>query len=208
MIHQDILSGELKPGQKLVVAELKKRYNVGASPIREALVQLSWNKYITFTPQKGSWVAPISLNELTELFESLHTIGQVLLTKVILNKNTDWELNVLAHCNALQKIDLQTADLPALSKWETKHTDFYCALFSGAQSPIMFQFYQDISNQITRYRHLYHDPKALRDAYSEYLKESKSLITAILANDAEQACDYLRHYCTRSIALITPYFSA
>ncbi|TOO87055.1 GntR family transcriptional regulator, partial [Vibrio parahaemolyticus] len=29
MICQDILTGELKPGQKLVVAELKEKYNVG-----------------------------------------------------------------------------------------------------------------------------------------------------------------------------------
>ncbi|MEZ9706922.1 GntR family transcriptional regulator, partial [Vibrio breoganii] len=35
MIRQDILNGELTPGQKLVVADLKARYNVGASPIRE-----------------------------------------------------------------------------------------------------------------------------------------------------------------------------
>ena len=39
MIRQDILNGELAPGQKLVVADLKNRYNVGASPILEALVQ-------------------------------------------------------------------------------------------------------------------------------------------------------------------------
>ena len=37
MIRQDILNGELRPGQKLVVADLKQKYNVGASPIREAL---------------------------------------------------------------------------------------------------------------------------------------------------------------------------
>lgn len=53
MIRQDILDGELKPGQKLVVAELKEKYNVGASPIREALVQLSWSKYVKLKPQKG-----------------------------------------------------------------------------------------------------------------------------------------------------------
>lgn len=53
MICQDILTGELKPGQKLVVAELKQKYNVGASPIREALVQLSWSKYVKLEPQKA-----------------------------------------------------------------------------------------------------------------------------------------------------------
>ncbi|MBO0237116.1 GntR family transcriptional regulator, partial [Vibrio parahaemolyticus] len=79
MIRQDILDGELKPGQKLVVAELKEEYNVGASPIREALVQLSWSKYVKLAPQKGCWVAPVCKDELHDLYESLQMVSACLL---------------------------------------------------------------------------------------------------------------------------------
>ncbi|MGL4985050.1 MAG: GntR family transcriptional regulator, partial [Plesiomonas sp.] len=64
IIKKDILLGILKPNQKLVVAELKERYGVGASPIREALIKLSWSKFVCIEPQKGCWVAPVSVAEL------------------------------------------------------------------------------------------------------------------------------------------------
>ena len=81
VIRQDILLGKLTPGQKLVVADLKEHYQVGASPIREALVQLSWKKYVKFAPQKGCWVAPVSVEELTDLFNAHQLISHELLKK-------------------------------------------------------------------------------------------------------------------------------
>ncbi|MFA1561630.1 GntR family transcriptional regulator [Aliivibrio fischeri] len=208
MIHQDILSGKLKPGQKLVVAELKERYNVGASPIREALVQLSWNKYVKLEPQKGCWVASISLSELKELFESLRTIGQVLLAKAITNGNENWELNVLTSFHKLNKINLQDAEIEELREWENRYIDFHNSLLEGAQSPIMYQFYQDISHQITRYRHLSNNPQVISETYAQYLEEHEIMMKLTLSRDSEQAIKYLNNHYSKASDLISTYFSA
>lgn len=37
-IRNDILNGEFEAGQKLILSDLKQRYNVGGSPLREAMV--------------------------------------------------------------------------------------------------------------------------------------------------------------------------
>ncbi|MBD1568567.1 GntR family transcriptional regulator [Aliivibrio sp. S10_S31] len=208
MIYKDILSGKLKPGQKLVVAELKERYNVGASPIREALVQLSWNKYVKLEPQKGCWVASISLDELKELFESLRTISQVLLAKAIANGNENWELNVLTSFHKLSKIELKDAELEKLREWEDRYTHFHNALLEGAKSPIMYQFYQDISNQITRYRHLNNNPQVISETYAQYLEEHETMMKFTLSRDSEQATKHLNNHYSKAINLISGYFSA
>jgi len=111
VIRQDILLGELSPGQKLVVADLKARYNVGASPIREALVQLSWKKYVKFAPQKGCWVAPISVDELEDLFETNLILSRVLLERAIINGDEAWELNILTTYHKLSKINPAASDV-------------------------------------------------------------------------------------------------
>lgn len=103
MIRQDILDGVLKPGQKLVVAELKEKYNVGASPIREALVQLSWSKYVKLEPQKGCWVAPVCKDELNDLYESLQMVSACLLNKAIVIGDENWELDVLTAYHKLSR---------------------------------------------------------------------------------------------------------
>ena len=47
-IRHDILCGEFEAGQKLILSELKERYQVGGTPLREAMVQLSWQKYVKY----------------------------------------------------------------------------------------------------------------------------------------------------------------
>ncbi|NMV23435.1 GntR family transcriptional regulator, partial [Vibrio parahaemolyticus] len=71
------------------------KYNVGASPIREALVQLSWSKYVKLAPQKGCWVAPVCKDELHDLYESLQMVSACLLSKAIMIGDEKWELDVL-----------------------------------------------------------------------------------------------------------------
>ncbi|WP_305462212.1 GntR family transcriptional regulator [Photobacterium leiognathi] len=53
VIKKDILNGTYQPGQKLVLNDLKAHYKVGGLPLREAMVQLAWQKYLVMKPQKG-----------------------------------------------------------------------------------------------------------------------------------------------------------
>ena len=52
-ILDDILNGKLKPGFKLRLESLKTDYNVGNSPLREALNRLSANGMVVREENKG-----------------------------------------------------------------------------------------------------------------------------------------------------------
>ena len=69
-MRNDILSGELPPGEKLRVEYLRTRYGVGASPIREALNRLSVDGVVMRVDQKGFRVAEVSVAELDELIKT------------------------------------------------------------------------------------------------------------------------------------------
>ena len=45
-IRRDILLGIYMPGDKLRTNDLKLRYEVGGTPIREALMQLVWQNFV------------------------------------------------------------------------------------------------------------------------------------------------------------------
>ncbi|WP_208623257.1 GntR family transcriptional regulator [Vibrio hangzhouensis] len=151
LLCQDILSGTLKPNQKLVVAELKEKYNVGASPIREALIQLSWIKYVKLEPQKGCWVAPISKVELYDLYESLKVVSSVLLEKSIKQGSESWELEILTEFHKLSRFKFQ-GDSFNWQEWEERQEAFYTSLLSGCFSKNMLEFFNDIIRQVKRYR--------------------------------------------------------
>lgn len=198
VIRQDILLGKLTPGQKLVVADLKERYNVGASPIREALVQLSWKKYVKFAPQKGCWVAPVSIEELQDLFSANKVISRELLSRAITQGDEAWELNILTTYHKLSRLD-PTLDDTDLSEWEQRHSDFHTAILTSAHSPVMLDIYNDIYDQIKRYRHIWvSKTREVEDRYTDE-GEHEALMKAVLDRNVELAQKIMQTHFERAV---------
>ena len=66
-LREDILSAALLPGDKLGMEVLRARYDVGGSPLREALNRLVAEGLVTQEDQKGFRVSSVSLRDLHEL---------------------------------------------------------------------------------------------------------------------------------------------
>ncbi len=66
-LREDILSGRLAPGEKLLVEHLKLRYEVGAGTMREALSRLVSEAMVVAEGQRGFTVAPISIEDLADV---------------------------------------------------------------------------------------------------------------------------------------------
>ena len=69
-LRSDIMSGRLEPGRKLKIEELRKLYDVGTSPIREALSLLTSDKFVERIDQRGFRVATVSLSDFDELLKT------------------------------------------------------------------------------------------------------------------------------------------
>lgn len=191
MIVQDILNGELKPESKLVVAELKQKYNVGASPIREALVQLSWCKYVILQPQKGCWVAPISNDDFNDLYQSIRFVSSALLNQAMENENEGWELEVLTAFHKLSRMQYSQDNLSG-HEWEERLSDFHTSLLKGSHSHNMFEFFSDLLTQITRYRH-YAIVNGLKHSTTS-VNTCEQIMKSILAKDTASAIQKLDDY--------------
>ena len=68
-LREAILSGRMKPGQKINEMEIAGKLNVSRSPLREALRTVAREALVTISPYRGAIVAEISLRELKEIFE-------------------------------------------------------------------------------------------------------------------------------------------
>jgi GntR family carbon starvation induced transcriptional regulator len=68
-LRQDILSGSISPGTKLLSRALADRYSISATPLREAMQLLSAEGLVEVTPQHGARVAAVNLQEAEELYE-------------------------------------------------------------------------------------------------------------------------------------------
>src|SRR5882757_10965376 len=66
-LREDIVSGKLAPWEKLRVSELKSRYAMGSSPLREALSRLVGEGLVTFEGNKGFRVRGLSREDLADI---------------------------------------------------------------------------------------------------------------------------------------------
>ncbi|MCL6478310.1 MAG: GntR family transcriptional regulator [Peptococcaceae bacterium] len=68
-IKNQILSGRLKQGQRLVERDLAKEMQVSRTPVREALMQLEQERLVTTSKFKGVTVARMNSREARDLFQ-------------------------------------------------------------------------------------------------------------------------------------------
>ncbi len=52
-LRQAIIKGKLKPGQKIVMADLAKSFGLSETPVREAIRRLESDGYVLFYPPHG-----------------------------------------------------------------------------------------------------------------------------------------------------------
>lgn len=73
-LEDDIVSGRLRPGQRLDEAGLAERFAVSRTPIREALIQLSASGLVEIRPRRGAFVVLLGPRALLESFELMAEI--------------------------------------------------------------------------------------------------------------------------------------
>src|SRR5688500_1453856 len=68
-LKEAILRGDLAPGERLVAATLAERWNVSATPLREAIQRLAAEGLVETAPQRGARVAPVSVRDGEGIYE-------------------------------------------------------------------------------------------------------------------------------------------
>src|SRR5512140_2192132 len=67
-IRDAIMSGALKPGEKVAEPELAERFGISRTPIREAFRQLESEGFLVVIPRKGAVVVSFSPKEIEEFY--------------------------------------------------------------------------------------------------------------------------------------------
>jgi DNA-binding GntR family transcriptional regulator len=67
-LREEILSGQLAPGQRLIEDQIRLRFSISRAPLREALRSLTQQGLVEHLPRRGSRVTELSAAEIDQLF--------------------------------------------------------------------------------------------------------------------------------------------
>ena len=71
LIRERILSGAFAPGEKLNVDQLAEQLNISPTPVKGALALLAVEGLVQIQPRRGTFVASISEDDLSEVLAGL-----------------------------------------------------------------------------------------------------------------------------------------
>jgi len=185
-LRKDIIFGDLEPGLKLRIDDLRSRYGLGATPLREALARLSATGLVQATSQRGFRVTHVSAADLDDVTESRVSLETELLRASIENGDDAWEARVAGTFHTLAKMEAQGLPLDAdtFTRWEHRNRAFHEALIDCATSRWTQLFRATIYDHHERYRRIAH---LIAKRAPEVRREHKQLCEAALARDVTTA---------------------
>jgi DNA-binding GntR family transcriptional regulator len=198
-LRDDIVWGRLAPGEPLRSDDLRRRYGLGVSPLREALSRLAVERLVIAQGQRGYHVAPVSPEEAQDILAVRLLIEGEALARSVTRGGVEWETAVMTAFHRLARMPLPVGAGADPRTWAEMHRGFHMALLLACDSPWLMNYAGNLYDQAERYRliRVMRTPKAVlaRDIAAEH----RELLDAALARDVDRALAALRQHYSRTI---------
>ncbi|MGY6534755.1 MAG: GntR family transcriptional regulator [Pararhodobacter sp.] len=196
LLREDILAGNLQPGQKLKIEMLRERYGIGAGPLREALARLAGDHLVTLQGQRGFVVARMSARDAQDIGDLRKLLEAEALARSIPRGDRAWEDRVITSYHRLERLELSADQgVGQMATWEALNAAFHEALVSAAGSLWLARLRGMMFHHHERYRRFSRVQTALtRDIHLEH----RALMDAALERDAARAVAVIRVHVQRT----------
>lgn len=200
-LRQNLLDGAYAPGKKLKIDQISKDLHVSPGAVREALSRLTSDGLVVSEPQRGFLAAPISVEDLTDLTSVRVEIEINCLRRSIRRGDLQWEGAIKSIWHQLEHTSTHSETNPAVfnPRWSELHAAFHDSLISACDSPWRLKLREQMFTQAERYRRMLMPfTKVRRDPHDEH----KCLVEAVLARNADLACDLLSEHLNKTADIL------
>lgn len=132
-LQKDILTGKLKPGQKLTEQEICKAYGVSRTPVREALKQLETDGLVENILNRGAFVIGMSQQDYEDMFE-LRKAYEIQAVKWAIERITDEEMNRLEETFEFMEFYTLRNDI---NKMLTINSEFHQVIYAASHNRML-----------------------------------------------------------------------
>ncbi|OCW56130.1 GntR family transcriptional regulator [Hoeflea olei] len=198
-IRNDIIFGQLRPSEKLRLENLRKRYNVSVTTLREILNRLTSDGLVVAEGQKGFEVASISDANLREVAELRLLVEGHAVTRSFAAGDLDWESQVVAAHHKLKRLEARmiAGDASARDDWKRADWGFHHALIMACGSETLMELHEQLFDKYLRYQIL-----TLAFRGENAASEHADLLQAAFDRDSEKAKEILARHILGGVEFI------
>ena len=186
-LRQAILTGELKPGERLMEIHLANKLGVSRTPIREAIRKLELEGLVTMIPRRGAEVAQITEKSMNDVLEVRRAMD-ALCVELACDRITPEELqNLKKACDTFEAA-VKTDDIKQIAQADVALHDI---IVQATGNQRLIQLVNNLSEQMYRYRVEYLKEEQTRNLL---VSEHEELVKAIREGDVQKAQDISFHH--------------
>ncbi|HIW80685.1 MAG TPA: GntR family transcriptional regulator [Candidatus Acetatifactor stercoripullorum] len=179
-LRQAILTGELKPGERLMEIHLANRLGVSRTPIREAIRKLELEGLVTMIPRRGAEVAQITEKSMNDVLEVRRALD-ALCVELACDRITKEELESLKQACDNFELAVKTKDVKKIAQADVALHDIIVQATGNSR---LIQLVNNLSEQMYRYRFEY-----IKDIsqHERLVEEHRIIYQGIVDQDKETA---------------------
>ncbi|MEV8467597.1 FCD domain-containing protein [Fluviibacterium sp. DFM31] len=196
-LRQAIVIGDLAPGRKLKIAELRAQFGFGAAPLREALSRLIGERAVVQKSNRGFYVRSVSAAEVEDLGRVRILLESEALRDSLSRGDDAWEAQLVAAYHSLRLAEDRKTSPQEI---EARNRAFHDALVSATPSKWLLDLRDQIYAHHERYRHL---SRSLGTSERDTPAEHAAIYAAAIARDVAETCTLTaRHIELTTVAAV------
>jgi len=184
-----LLAGEIKPGEKIRVAELEKSFGVSHIPIREAVRRLEAEGLIVSLPQRAAVAAGVDLDDLGGLYDLRRIIECEIIRRSVEAMDAE---RIRTVQTALADLEAVAQDHDSPRFWEL-HGTFHWALLEPGATGWVQRVIDQVWFASQRYVRLF-----VSETIGDAMEDHRELTRCCERRDGDRAARVLRAHLDRT----------
>ena len=197
-IRDAILSGALKPGQRIKERDVAAEMGISTTPVKEALRRLEQEGLVVSQPRRGAVVGPLVLTSETEILE-LRADLEGLAARLAAVKMTPAEKERLQSQLIETERPAPIDDEPQQEIVVSATLEFHRQIHEGSKNPFLVRFLETLApfDRTIRRKAILNEGEWQRDD-----EEHRAMVDAILRGDPDEAERIMHDHVHRVIDLM------
>ena len=194
---QQIVSGELPPGTRPTIRQLAEMLGISATPVREALVDLSVQGLVEALPNCGFRVRDLSSREVKEIYPLIAMLEVEALASAPLDEERIRRLRRI-NGSLREAVDRPLDSVRIDAEWHT-------TLLEGNRNATLHRYLGELRTRAWRYEVAYFSEGS---RWSRSADRHDTVVDAVERGDMEQAFDALRENWMDGPRYLVPWLEA
>ncbi|MFZ5967431.1 MAG: GntR family transcriptional regulator [Bacillota bacterium] len=188
LIKDKIIKCEFMPGSDLSEDQIAKELGISRTPVREAILRLNQEKFVTIYPRKGMIVTPITVKDIHEVFQVREMIEPQIAKIACKNMSKEYLLSLKEKFERINLVHRGPDDI----KYFDLDIEFHKFIIQSGNNSHLIRFTNEIFDLDYRIRVL--STLEAEDIEKRSRPEHFAIIDALIAQDAERIEQALREH--------------